>query len=120
MPATWRDLPVNDWVTLQAKLRGSLRDAGLYAIQSANATGTLALSGSPTLVTVDTSGGNVTLTLPTPSAVTGHRVEVKKLTAANTLTVSSSANIDGAPTLAWTTQYQSYSLVSTGTTWVIV
>lgn len=22
MPATWRDLPVNDWVTLQAKLRG--------------------------------------------------------------------------------------------------
>ena len=42
------------------------------------------------------------------------------LDAANTLTLSSSANIDGSATLAWTTAMQSYRLVSDGVTWHIV
>lgn len=120
MPATWRDLPVGDWVTLQAKLRGAFRDAGVSSVQSLSATGDITLTGSPTLIIVDTSAGNVTLTLPAPATVTGALITVKKLTAANTLTLSSSANIDGAGTLAWSTQYQSYNVQSTGSTWVIV
>lgn len=120
MPAIWRDLPVGDWVTLQAKLRGALRDAGVYALQSVSATGTITLTGSPTFIAVTTSGGSVTLTLPAPATAVGALITVKKMDAANTVTLSSSANIDGASTLAWTTQYQSFNVVSDGVTWHII
>jgi hypothetical protein len=52
--------------------------------------------------------------------VPGFRVEIKKTVAANTLTAASSANIDGAATLAWTTAMQSYSVISDGATYHVV
>lgn len=89
-------------------------------VQTVSATGNLALTWPLSLVLVDTTAGNVTLTLPAPQTVPGYRVEVKKQVAANTVTLSSAANIDGSGTLAWSTQYQSFSVVSTSGTWVIV
>lgn len=85
------------------------------------------LTDADDVLLVTTSGGSVTLTLPVASTLPGKRYEIKKMDAANTLTVqrSGSDTIDGATTLAWTTQYQSYSLVSCETAtatfnWVIV
>ena len=118
---SWR--PVASWDGLTAIMRRAFEvftQSDRLDVQAVSSTGTVALTWPRTLLLVTTSGGNVTLTLPAPQTVPGFRVEVKKLTAANTLTLSSSANIDGAGTLAWTTQYQSYSVVATGDTWVIV
>jgi hypothetical protein len=97
---------------------GSTRTA-VIAVASSQ---TLALSWPFTLVRVTTTGGNVTLTLPPAATVVGYRVDVKKITAANTLTLDGdgSETIDGAATLAWTVQYQSYTVVSDGTAWSIV
>jgi len=89
-------------------------------VQRVAATATVSLTWPLTLVLADTTAGNVTLTLPAPATVPGFRLDVKKLIAANTLTLSSSANIDGAATLAWTTRYQSYSLISDGATYHVV
>lgn len=91
-----------------------------FQVQRVAATATVALTWPLTLVLADTTAGNVTLTLPAPATVPGFRLEVKKLIAANTLTLSSAANIDGAATLAWTVRYQSYSLISDGATYHVV
>lgn len=118
---SWR--PVFSWDGLTAIMRRAFEvftTSDRLDVQTVSATADLALTWPMSLVLVDTSGGNVTLTLPSPQTVPGFRVEVKKQTAANTLTVASAANIDGAATVAWTTQYDSTSFVSTSSTWAIV
>lgn len=74
---------------------------------------------SDDVVLVDTTGGSVTLTLPRAATVRGQWFVFKKLIAANTLTLdgADAETIDGAATLAWTTQYQSYTIYSDGTEW---
>ena len=74
---------------------------------------------------VDTSGGNVTATLETPSSANqGQLIELKKIVGANNMIVSSSALIDGAASVTIaggsTGAFQSLSVRSTGTTWDIV
>lgn len=99
-----------------------LDTADRAAIVRLSASATLAPTFPITTVLVTTSGGNVTLTLPPAATVPGFRVDVKKMTAANTLTVAAagSETIDDAATSAWTTQYQSNRMLSTGTEWVII
>lgn len=77
---------------------------------SANAT----LTEAHDVVLVDTAGGSVTITLPLAARVRGFSTSVKKLAAANTLTVqrSGSDTIDGATTSAWTTQHECRTFVS--------
>jgi hypothetical protein len=74
------------------------------------------------LLLVTTTGGSVTVTLPPAGQVRGRFFYFKKLTAANTLTLDGdgSETIDGATTLAWTTQYRAYKLYSDGTSWHII
>jgi hypothetical protein len=125
MTARWDEVPSTDWIKLNAQLRGVIRTVttdGRNAIRTENSSTLLGLLSPFTLVKVDTSGGNVTLTLPPASSVTGYEVKVKKMTAANTLTLDGdgSETIDGAATLAWTVQYQSFTVVSDGTAWSIV
>lgn len=120
-----RWVPVTTWEGGNAQLRRRvevLDTAARYDIQQVTATATLGLTYPATLVLVDTTGGNVTLTLPRAQTVPGFRVEVKKTTAANTLTLDGdgSETIDGAGTLAWTTQWQSYSLIADGSAWYVV
>lgn len=67
---------------------------------------------------VDTSIGSVMLTLPDVVESERKMLTVKKLSAAGTLTLRAAGGmIDGASTLAWTTQYQSYSLIAAGGNW---
>jgi len=72
---------------------------------------------------VDTTSGNVTITLPAATTVTADtRFTVKRTTAgANTLTVSTDGgNIDGAASKSMATQYDKYTFVSDGTNYWIV
>lgn len=80
------------------------------------------LTGADGVVLVNTTAGNVTVTLPEASINRGRRLTVKKTIAANTLTLDTigSETIDGAATLAWTTRYQSYDVVSDGAGWHVV
>lgn len=71
----------------------------------------------------DTSGGNVTITLPDATEVTPDtRFIVKRTTAgANSLTVATGGgNIDGAATKSMPTQYDNFTFVSDGTNYWIV
>lgn len=88
----------------------------------ANATATLSLTWPDTLVLVDSTSGSVTLTLPPAATVPGFRLQVKKTVAANTVTLDahSTETIDGATTLAWTTQWQSYTIVAANGAWYVV
>lgn len=85
------------------------------------------LTNGDDVVLVDTTGGSVTVTLPPAARSPGKWYWIKKMTAANTLTVqrAGSDTIDGATTLAWTTQYKVYALASVETAvgtwnWVVL
>lgn len=90
-----------------------------YAVQQINTSTTLVLDHVHTLVVVDTTAGSVTLTLPTAASAIGHRVDIKKVTSAHTLTVDADGaeTIDGAATLSWTTLHESNAIISDGTQW---
>lgn len=80
------------------------------------------IQGSDDILLVDTTSGSVTLTLPPAANSRGQWFEVKKLVAANTITLDGylSETIDGSATLAWTAQYQAYTVYSDGTEWWVV
>lgn len=70
----------------------------------------------------DTASGSITVTLPA-SPVAGQLYQIKKIAAANTMTIDGNGkNIDGAATLAVTTNNQNYTLHydSVGTQWRIL
>lgn len=72
---------------------------------------------------VDTTGGAVTITLPAAALHSGRVVNVKRMDgSANTLTVDGNAaeTIDGSATLLIPTQYESFTLLSDGTGWIII
>lgn len=72
---------------------------------------------------VDTTSGNVTVTLPDATTVTPDtRFTVKRTTAGvNTLTVDTGGgNIDGAASKSMATQYDKYTFVSDGSNYWIV
>jgi len=69
---------------------------------------------------VDSSSGNVTVTLPAPAF--GYKIVVKKLSAANTVTVEQNSTelIDGASSSVLSSQWESATLISDGANWYIV
>jgi hypothetical protein len=75
-----------------------------------------------TIVLGDTSSGNITLTLPTPSTVTGRIYQIKKISADNDLIVTSSTNIDNSSTVTLNTTTHGYpflNVYSSGAQWYI-
>lgn len=70
----------------------------------------------------DTTAGSVTLTLPPAAQMIGRVLTFDKTIAANTLTLDADGSelIDGATTLAWTTQYLAKSILSDGLAWYTV
>jgi len=72
------------------------------------------------VVLVDASGGNVTITLPSPQA--NAMINIKKIDdSSNYITVDGNgANIDGQSIVYLKVQYECYTLVSDGTDWYIV
>lgn len=71
------------------------------------------------IITMDATGGNRTVTLPTASTVKGQSFFVKKIdVSANTVTVV--GTIDGVTNKVLSTQYQSVTVISNGTDYYIV
>jgi len=89
----------------------------VYRVDTAAAS--LTLAQGTTHLLVDTTTGSVVVTLPAADVMRGRVLVVKKLVAANTVTLdgNGSETIDGATTLAWTTQYQVQRILSDGTQW---
>lgn len=73
------------------------------------------------VVLVNTTGGDVTVNLPA-AATAVRAVHIKKLVAANTVTIDpdGAETIDGSSTVAFTAQYESVSLVSDGSNWHVI
>ena len=71
-------------------------------------------AGRESVILVDTTGGNITVTLPLSSHIYGWRWTVKKIAAGNTLTVAATSpdTIDGASTVAWTVQYEARTFIA--------
>lgn len=83
-------------------------------------TTTYAMVAGDTVILGNTASGGFTVTLPTAVGAT-RAYTVKKIAAANTLTVASaSGTIDGAATVTIVVQYESITVVSDGTNWFVV
>lgn len=97
----------------------------LFPSQGRNVVSTstnLVLTTSNDYVLVDTTAGNIGITLPTTSTMTGRRVTVKKTTSdVNTITVTPTGGlIDGAATHPFSSALGSRDFVSDGTNWAVV
>lgn len=88
------------------------------SVRTLTASGTLSVREATVLV--NTTGGNVTVTLPRSYEATGRTYDIKKMVAANTMTIASADNIDGAASQSTSTQYDSFTVRSIGNTWIIV
>lgn len=76
-------------------------------------------------ITVDTTAGVVTITLPPISTVRGRRFEIKKINAGTNACVidgDAAETIDGQASISFSVQYQSYSVQAplAGTDWLIM
>lgn len=70
-------------------------------------------------ITVNASGGNVAITLPTSSTIAGKIINVKRMdNSVNTVTVSAGTNIDGATTLSIPMQYGNAQIQSISTQFI--
>ena len=85
-------------------------------------TGNVTLSGN-SMVLVDTSAGNIVLTLPAASTVSGRMYTVKKTSNSYTLLLGSAALIDGLPGIELSSSSSAYPYVqvmSDGITWRVL
>lgn len=113
--------------SLEATIRGLKRVEHLlghtptYGASRTVTANTTALD-SDDLILGDTTSGSITITLPPADQNLGRRFTAKKKAAANTLTLDANGSelIDGAATLAWTTNQQSYTVQSDGVGWQVV
>lgn len=81
----------------------------------------LPTSSSGLLILADTTGGSITINLPAAAGQTGNPCDVKKIAAANTVTLDGNGGetIDDAATFAFTTNYASYTVTSDGDEWYV-
>jgi hypothetical protein len=74
------------------------------------------------VITVDATGGSKTITLPAAAGAINKIFIIKKMNAANTVTIDGDASetIDGATTVGITTQYESLMIQSDGSNWIVL
>lgn len=109
---------VNTRLTRWADLVARLQRLNVRAVTAATT-----LTENDDVLTVATAGGAVTVTLPPVSGTRGKVYYIKKTDAsANNITLDGNGaeTIDGAATVVWNTQWQSYTVVSTGTAWLVL
>lgn len=77
---------------------------------------------SDSTILVDSSSGNVTITLPVSGIPIGKTYVIKKMSAANTVTVDpqGTSTIDGGSSLSITTQYTAKQVQFDGTNYVVI
>lgn len=75
-----------------------------------------------TFVLCDTTANSITVTLPLASEIIGREIKIKKIAAANTVTVATQDGdtIDGSPTQTLTALYSFIEVESDGTNWFII
>jgi hypothetical protein len=81
------------------------------------------ITGTDVVIFANSSGGNVTITLPTASSNAGYRFYVKRIdNSVNTCSIarSGSDTIDGQTSISLDLQYTSLTLVSDGNLWYII
>ena len=84
--------------------------------------GSLSLDNTHGIILVDTSAGNITITLPLTSSGV-YRYTIKKVDSSSNsviVTAQGASSIDGAATLDIDTQYQFSSIINTNTDWFLV
>jgi len=74
------------------------------------------------VILADATSGSITIELPAAVDFEGNTLDVKKINAANnvTLDANGSETIDGAETQVISTQYVSITIISNGTEWFIL
>ena len=109
------------WLWMHAAGQPHLGEITDEAIRTTTAT-TVLVGRADGVVLVDTTGGNVAVTLPAPLSVNGGEFTIKRITAgANTLIVTpSTGNIDNAASKAIPTQYDAFTFKSDGVGYWIV
>ena len=92
-------------------------------LATASKTANYTITGTDTVIFADATSGNVVITLPVASGLSGYRFYVKRIdSASNTCSVarSGSDTIDGQTSISLDLQYTSLTLVSNGTNWYII
>lgn len=93
-----------------------LKDTGIKTV-SENTT----LEINDFTILVDSSGGNVIVTLPSAASAENKIYNIKRISVGNDVTVDSGTdNIDGMPDSIIVSQYDSISIQSDGTQWWII
>lgn len=113
---------VGDLYAVQLRGSGGVRSAGCNYHASVAKTAVVTVDDTMEVIECDATGGSFAVNLPAAATCTGKRVTVKKTNAANTVTITANGAelIDAANTLAITTQYQSRTIQSNGTKWLII
>jgi hypothetical protein len=91
-----------------------------YSYYDKTTTGSLTMTSTFTEVDADSTTGNITLTLPVASTKVGYVIVIVKTSVANTVTVDCAENINGAASVALTSQWEVLRLVSRSTEWRII
>jgi len=103
---------------------GGLRNNGDWHRSgfAAAKTTTYTVADGDDIIYADATSGSFTINLPAAASNSGKTVTIVKTTSANTVTIdaSGSENINGATTLALTTQYSGKTLHCDGTQWFVV
>ncbi len=109
---------LNERLARWADLIARLQRLNVRAVTAATT-----LTENDDVVTVDTTSGAVTVTLPPVSGTRGKLYYVKKTNVgANNVTLDGNGaeTIDGAATVVWNTQWMTKAVVSTGAAWMTV
>ena len=95
----------------------------LTTISIVNKSGDYTITDLDNVITCDSSGGTITVTLPPAAGATGKIYTIKKVdSSVNTVTIDGDAaeTIDGDLTKIMVTQYVSMSVISNGSNWLII
>jgi hypothetical protein len=95
----------------------------VLGFRSVAASGAILTSDANKVILATAGGGGITLTLPSPASVTGQAIYIKKVdAAAGSVVIAQFAaeTIDGASSIAISSQYESATVVSDGTNWHII
>jgi hypothetical protein len=104
-----------------AKVDGSFVTGGLAVGTTSKSTAYTATTAN-SFILVDTTSGNVTITLPAVASSAGTILLFKKKVAANTVTIQAHASetIDGNNTQTITSQYGALRIICDGSSWWII
>ncbi len=117
--STSNTLKVSENTDAYADIQTSGRSATQpYTSLSTNTT----LNNSHGVVNVDTTGGSVTITLPSAVDKAGRQYTIAKAVASNTVNIAttSAQTISGQASESLAGQYHSLTVVSNGTNWIVV